>query len=278
MHYVKQFHINGVDTKQVACIELHGKPNAATEGSVGVLGIDVDSPSHDVYKCIAVNGSIYTWELLSSGLSIMSATISGGGMVSVQFPYADLKTPTTYMIKVGDLIFDREGYLYQIDSLNSSYCVATYSGTQLGTYTNCNAVYPVGSIYMSTVDASPASFIGGTWERLKDRFLLGAGDGYTAGATGGSNTHAHTHDMWADIYIIGDGTEHRDNGIMLMKGKTHNTTAKFDYYLKDNNSLHRVDNTNANAWYRHGTNVDGTIGDTNHLPPYLAVYMWQRIA
>lgn len=131
MHYVKQFHINGVDTKQVACIELHGKPNAATEGYVGVLGIDMASPLHDVYKCVAVNGSIYTWDLLSSGLSIMSATINGEGAESVQFPYESLNKPETYVVKIGDLILDRKGYLYQINSLNSTYCTATYSGTQI---------------------------------------------------------------------------------------------------------------------------------------------------
>lgn len=126
MHYVKQFDINGVATKQVACIELHGKPNAATEGCVGVLGIDMDSPTHDVYKCSAVNGSIYTWELLSSGLSIMSASISGGGTTFAEFPYADLRKPTTYVVKIGDLIIDSEGYLYQISALSSTYCVASY--------------------------------------------------------------------------------------------------------------------------------------------------------
>jgi hypothetical protein len=131
MHYVKQFHINGVDTKQVACIELHGKPNAATEGAVGVLGIDMDSPLHDVYKCVGVNGSIYSWELLSSGLSIMSATISGGGTESVQFPYANLLTPAMYVVKIGDLILDSEGYLYQINALNTTFCEAKYCGTQV---------------------------------------------------------------------------------------------------------------------------------------------------
>ena len=134
MHYVKQFDINGVATKQVACIELHGKPNAATEGSVGVLGIDMDSPTHDVYKCSAVNGSIYTWELLSSGMSILSATISGEGVASVQFNYADLRTPAMYVVKKGDLILDKEGYLYQIDSLSSTYCTASYSGTRIAHY------------------------------------------------------------------------------------------------------------------------------------------------
>ena len=38
-----------------------------------------------------------------------------------------------------------------------------------------NAVYPVGSIYISVSETSPHDLFGGTWERLKDRFLLAAG-------------------------------------------------------------------------------------------------------
>ena len=134
MNYVKHFDINGVDTKQVACIELHGKPNAATEGCVGVLGVDVDSPTHDVYKCVAVNGSIYTWELLSSGMSIMVATISGGGAASAKFPYTNLLTPAMYVLKKGDLILDSEAHLYQIEEINTTYCGAKYTGSQFCSY------------------------------------------------------------------------------------------------------------------------------------------------
>lgn len=57
-----------------------------------------------------------------------------------------------------------------------------------------NLIYPVGSIYMSVASASPATLFGGTWEQLKDRFLLGAGDTYTAGDTGGSASHTLTTD------------------------------------------------------------------------------------
>lgn len=134
MHYVKQFHINGVDTKQVACIELHGKPNAATEGYVGVLGIDMDSPLHDVYKCVAVNGSIYTWELLSSGLSVIVSDVLGSGAETVDFPYDKLKTPSLYVVKIGDSILDGEGYLYQVVSIGSSSCVAKYCGIHIVKY------------------------------------------------------------------------------------------------------------------------------------------------
>ena len=99
-HFVKKFDINGVKTKQVACIELHGKPNAATKGAVGVLGIDVDSPAHEVYKCVAVNGAIYTWQLLSGGESVaptsinLSAFDTDGTIVE---SYADGTTKTTTM-------------------------------------------------------------------------------------------------------------------------------------------------------------------------------------
>ena len=50
-------------------------------------------------------------------------------------------------------------------------------------------IYPVGSIYMSVNNVSPAVFIGGIWTQIKDTFLLTAGDKYSAGSTGGEATH-----------------------------------------------------------------------------------------
>ena len=132
MHFVKQFNINGVATKQVACIELKGAPNAATEGAVGVLGMDMTSPTHEVYRCVAVKGSVYTWELLSAGMSIISATITGEGGESKSFPYSALRVPNNYFIKPGDLILDRDGYLYQITTIGSENCETRYCGTHIG--------------------------------------------------------------------------------------------------------------------------------------------------
>lgn len=132
MHYVKQFNINGVDTKQIACIELHGVPNAATEGAVGVLGMDISSPTHEVYKCVAVNGSVYTWELLSAGMSIMSATETGEGALVKVFPYTSLRFPKGYLIKRGDLILDSEGYLYRVTAIGAESCDTEYCGTHIG--------------------------------------------------------------------------------------------------------------------------------------------------
>ena len=52
--------------------------------------------------------------------------------------------------------------------------------------------FPIGSIYLSVNSTSPASLFGGTWEKIKDKFLLASGDTYSAGATGGEATHTLT--------------------------------------------------------------------------------------
>ena len=57
------------------------------------------------------------------------------------------------------------------------------------------ASHPVGSIYITT-DGSfdPHESWGGSWELLEDRFLVGAGNTYTLGASGGEAEHTLTVD------------------------------------------------------------------------------------
>ena len=56
-----------------------------------------------------------------------------------------------------------------------------------------NRVYPVGSIYMSAVNISPASFLGGTWQAIEQgRMLMAAGSSWQAGTTGGATYHTLT--------------------------------------------------------------------------------------
>ena len=54
-------------------------------------------------------------------------------------------------------------------------------------------IYPVGTIYTSVNDASPATFLGGIWEALDEgRVLIGCNSSYPAGSTGGEATHKLT--------------------------------------------------------------------------------------
>lgn len=124
--------------------------------------------------------------------------------------------------------------------------------------------YPVGAIYMSTVYISPASIFGGTWTRIYDRFLVGGGNEYNTGNTGGEKTHklttnempSHTH--FANNYK--DGTNYivhscsnETTGINFTSGSGHGVV------------LAALAHT-------------GGSNEHNNLPPYLAVYMWKRTA
>ena len=125
------------------------------------------------------------------------------------------------------------------------------------------AAYPVGAIYISAVSTSPASLFGGAWTQIKDRFLYSVGDTAFAGQQGGEISHTLT--------------------INEIPYHSHNTYAddNFCAYSTGNNNEWKQALVNA---YNGTTISDKWIGFTgggaahNNMPPYLTVYMWQRVA
>lgn len=122
-----------------------------------------------------------------------------------------------------------------------------------------NDIYPVGSIYMSTNNVNPSTLFGGTWEQIKDTFLLGAGDTYTAGDTGGEATHTLTIDeMPSHNHII--------------RGWQYNGKSETAGSMQVDS---RTTRTNENS--KSTLNTGGGQAH-NNMPPYLTVYMWKRTA
>lgn len=118
-------------------------------------------------------------------------------------------------------------------------------------------IWPVGSIYLSVSATDPGALFGGTWARIKDRFLLAAGDAYTAGAAGGEAAHTLTVD---------EMPSHNHSG----RGWAGVKDGSGSYYVLGGQS-YAGDGTKV-------TNNTGGGGAHNNMPPYLAVYMWQRTA
>lgn len=122
-----------------------------------------------------------------------------------------------------------------------------------------NTVYPVGSIYLSVNSTSPASLFGGTWEQLKDRFLLGAGSSYTAGNTGGAATHKLTVD------------EMPSHNHSYSRGPLF-----YDEVTDTTNCLSEASSTS--TLVAGSTGYKGGSQAHNNMPPYLVVYMWKRVS
>lgn len=119
-------------------------------------------------------------------------------------------------------------------------------------------VYPVGAIYMSAAATNPGTLFGfGTWEQIKDRFLLAAGDAYAAGATGGA----------AEIALTVNEMPEHNHGL-------HFSGAVGPY------ASPVYGDGSSQEWGYSPNTVSNSGGGQphNNMPPYLAVYVWKRTA
>lgn len=119
--------------------------------------------------------------------------------------------------------------------------------------------YPVGSIYLSVNSANPSTLFGGTWERIQDVFLLAAGSQYIAGSTGGEAEHTLT----------------------VKEMPSHNHSATFNTIDSPSFSRYYALVETRSVLYQKYQNATSNTGGNqphNNMPPYLAVYMWKRIA
>lgn len=133
-----------------------------------------------------------------------------------------------------------------------------------------NLIYPVGSIYMSTNDTDPSILFGGTWERLEDKFLLGAGQTYTAGDTGGSATHLHsTGNHTLTVAEMPSHSHKYTDYYNVPKGSGYKCVA---FNLNEDPTGLSVQATGGNGAHNHGN-----TGNASSLPPYIVVYMWKRL-
>lgn len=136
-----------------------------------------------------------------------------------------------------------------------------------------NALYPVGSIYVSKDPTDPAELFGGSWKRIKERFIWAIGDNENPGDTGGEKTHTLTEAELPEI------TGSFQNIAMQGIDRAIDCDGVFS-------------NSKTGAYATFGTNGSYTktdVGDDivhfsagggeahNNMPPWEGFYIWERI-
>lgn len=159
--------------------------------------------------------------------------------------------------------------------------------------------------WASNDSTSPASFIGGTWERIEGEFIMGASDAYPAGTTGGSATHTQT---------VAEMPSHNHSGSTGSAGSHihsawtggaggHNHTVSAAIANK-NGPMMAGENSGYGQYADNGTPTTSWVGDHTHgvgmneagahthtvsigstgsgqamsiLNPYYALYIWVRV-
>ena len=160
--------------------------------------------------------------------------------------------------------------------------------------------------WASNDSTSPASFIGGTWERVEGEFIMGASSAYPVGTTGGSATHtqtvaempshnhsgstgsagSHSHSAWTggagghshtvsaatatNIAAFPGGTGTSENG------QTAKSSSPTTSWVGDH--THGVGMNEAGA-HTHTVSIGNTGSGQamSILNPYYALYIWVRV-
>ena len=148
-------------------------------------------------------------------------------------------------------------------ALTKAKLIELFDAGALDDYVGGGCPHGVGDILQTRNATSPTiRWPGTTWAALEGAFLIGAGGTYTAGSTGGEATHTLTKAELPDVYRLPSGSYKYGN--------------QLGYPLTDVGLVPLVETI-----YNSTVNAGGKLGDGvahNNLPPYKAVYMWERTA
>ena len=142
-------------------------------------------------------------------------------------------------------------------------------------------IYPVGSIYISTININPSTYYGGEWEPFATgKTLVGIdtndSDFNEIEKTGGQNElQEHTHEL------SGNGAHSHTTQGRTSSGST--TPAIFESFAGAGGTRNvSVPRSGSNGGHTHTINSTGggtsytDSPDNGNLQPYIVVYMWKR--
>lgn len=163
----------------------------------------------------------------------------------------------------------------QVD-VNGNFTAEDYYFKKNNTYQRLiDFFYPIGSILMNeNKDYDPNIILGGKWEKIEDRFLIGASKNTPIKSQGGSATHTHGQR---------DG---RNGNLSAAIGATNNNPNVVGYKATNDTNIGALGNATyvvagtsiGFASWNHFTAVVGQTAEANTWPPYYAINIWRRVA
>ena len=137
----------------------------------------------------------------------------------------------------------------------------------ISTDVSVDTVFPVGSIYLSRNNTSPAELFGGTWVKIaENRVLMGASYAHAAGTTVESGLPNITGDSW----LRPNGNNMAENGsFYLIDMKERNPSLGGYSDNISNGATIGFDASRSNPIYGASNTVQ---------PPALYINIWERVA
>ncbi|MBQ3601253.1 MAG: hypothetical protein II992_08665, partial [Lachnospiraceae bacterium] len=218
----------------------------------------------------------------------------GNATYYLESDYGDFASATVYLDGVTD------GASNTFSARTSTSNVA--NEIQANVLKKAGELYPVGSIYISTVSTNPSSYFGGTWVAFATgRTLVGINTGDTDFAssekTGGSKTHtlttaqipSHSHGLNAHAHSFSATTSsagaHTHGGVTKNGAlgsyefnRPNGWSGDYSRTFTDSAGAHTHSVSGTTGGNSGNTTATGSSGAHNNLQPYIVVYMFKRTA
>lgn len=124
--------------------------------------------------------------------------------------------------------------------------------------------YKVGDLIITKNDENPSKIYGGTWELLKDKFLVGAGGEFAVGDEGGEKEHTlTTNEMPTHSHVAQVRLQHSINGGGKNNGIMTSDVRGGEFKATNEDGIPWVKFDDAGGSKAH-----------NNMPPYYAVNIW----
>ena len=239
------------DTSQKGTLSASGSYSTILNNTVSMTIKRNDASSAASVAPTLSNGNIS----FSKAYTDLYYTLSFSIVVTVTDSFGESMSATAYlgvgqyafaMIKQG-VVLGPDSYLFDKQSVIRSVL---------------DFFYPIGTIYTTEdKDFNPSTRWGGTWELIKDRMIIGAGNSYAVKSTGGEATHTLT------------GKE--------IPPHNHTAPIRIQWYNEVRNGVMFTGWGASNAQVDYTTQYTGYAGEGhahNNLPPYYSAYIWRRTA
>lgn len=126
-------------------------------------------------------------------------------------------------------------------------------------------MHPIGSYYWSENSTNPSELFGGTWEQVKDKFILAAGDSYSQGSIGGAAQTTIVNENLPEYIFL---TASKEGGVERER-----------VALSSSGRYGFVGSSVATGMSDSGLNyIFGNNTPLNNMPPYITAYCWKRTA
>jgi hypothetical protein len=278
-------------------------------GTTQTAGDNSTKIATTAYVATAVTNGLGTLGTMStqnaSAVAITGGTINGVSGTNASLTVGNATNATTAVTVSTTVASGAVGTTQAFGTNNTQIATTAFVQAALA------LLYPVGSIYSSTVSTNPNTLFGfGTWVAFgAGRVMIGNGGGFSAGATGGSadaivvsHTHGggitsaqnidHSHTFAATTGVESQGHVHPNDqgnfgvvGPLGSFGGLEEGAGQPNYNLTNMGvpnvqHTHDVSGTTSgqNQGHFHSITTEGASGTNANLQPYVVVYMWNRTA